>query len=53
MTAIKLVITSIEWHTTLNEVEGDGSLDKAEKAKMVNAYKRKLEEYRIDPEDYS
>ncbi len=53
MTAIKLLLTSVEWHTTLNEIEYDGKLDEAEKNKMIDVCKRKLIEFRIDPEDYS
>lgn len=53
MTAIKLLLTSLEWHSSLNEVENEGELETTARTTMMDNYKRKLKEYRIDPEDYS
>lgn len=50
---MNLLFAAVEWHPFFESVENNGKLDTEEKEYLINAYRRKLKEYREDPEDYS
>ncbi len=50
---IWLLLKSLEWSKNTESVEDNGKLDLKEKEHLINSYKRKLNDYREDPEDYS
>ena len=51
--SIWLLLRSLEWSKTYEDVEEGGALDLSAKERLLKSYQRKLIEFKNDPEDYS